>query len=191
MAINFFYVYAIKDPRSVKPMPFYIGKGTGSRAYDHLVKPDNTAKGQRIKAICASGVTPIIEILVDDLNEIQALKIEAELIAAFGTQETGGMLTNSVVPTGRGVNRRTEVSVPHGVVERAQLGLEMLKTSILELARANPSGISNSDAASVLGLRSDYNGKQKDFLSYSLLGLLLREGKIEREQSTGRHVSRR
>jgi len=190
MPTNFFYVYAIKDPRSKQPKPFYIGKGTGSRAYDHLVSPDTTKKYKKIKDILEIGKKPIIDILVDDLTEAQALKIEAELIAAFGTNETGGILTNAVVPTGLGGKKRDHISVPHGSVERAQLGLEFLKTAILELVKANSGGITNSDAASLLGLRSDYNGKQKDYLSYSVLGLLIREGKVERKHNPSRHVAK-
>ena len=80
--------------------------------------------------------------------------------------------------------------VPQGAVERAQLGLGFLKASILELAKANPEGITNSDAASLLGLRSDYRGRQKDYLSYSVLGLLLREGKVRRrDDGAPRHVA--
>lgn len=190
MTTNFFYVYAIKDPRSKQPKAFYVGKGTGSRAFDHLVSPDSTKKYKRIKEIVESGQKPIIDILVDDLTEAQALKIEAELISAFGTEETGGILTNAVVPSGLGGKKRDHISVPHGTVERAQLGLEFLKTAIYELTKANSGGITNSDAASLLGLRSDYNGKQKDYLSYSVLGLLLREGKIERKHNPPRHVAK-
>lgn len=51
MATNFFYVYALKDPRKSPALPFYIGKGAGSRAYDHLVIPDNTRKYAKIKEI--------------------------------------------------------------------------------------------------------------------------------------------
>ena len=190
MTTNFFYVYAIKDPRSKQPKPFYVGKGTGSRAYDHLVSPDATRKYKKIKEILDAGKKPIIDILVDDLTEAQALKIEAEMIAAFGTEETGGILTNAVIPSGLGGKKRDHISVPQGTVERAQLGLEFLKAAILELAKANPGGITNSDAASLLGLRSDYNGKQKDYLSYSVLGLLIREGKIERKHTPPRHVAK-
>jgi uncharacterized protein len=150
MTTNFFYVYAIKDPRSNQPKAFYVGKGTGSRAFDHLVSPDSTRKYRRIKEIVESGQKPIIDILVDDLNEAQALKIEAELISAFGTEETGGVLTNAVVPSGLGGKKRDHLAVPHGIVERAQLGLGFLKTAIYEFAKANSDGITNSDAKAKL-----------------------------------------
>lgn len=190
MATNFYYVYALKDPRSSPAKAFYIGKGTGSRAYDHLVTPDRTRKYGRIKEIIDSGARPLVDILVEDLTEAQAVRLEAELIAAFGTEVTGGLLANSVVPAGLGGKSRRRVVVPQGAVERAQLGLEFLKTAIVELAKANPEGITNSDAASVLGLRSDYRGRQKDYLSYSVLGLLLREGRLKRRDSgSPRHVA--
>lgn len=187
MATNFFYVYALKDPRVSPALAFYIGKGTGSRAFDHLVIPDATKKYARIKEIFASGAKPMVDILVEDLTEAQALRLEAELIAAFGTIETGGLLTNAVVPSGLGGKKRKDIIVPQGCVERAQLGLQLMKTAIFELAKANVAGITNSDAASLLGLRSDYRGKQKDYLSYSVLGLLLREGKVVRETETHKH----
>ncbi|MGH7659150.1 MAG: GIY-YIG nuclease family protein, partial [Gemmatimonadales bacterium] len=65
MATNFYYVYALKDPRSSPAKPFYVGKGTGSRAYDHLVTPDRTRKYARIKEIADSGARPLIDILVE------------------------------------------------------------------------------------------------------------------------------
>ena len=190
MSTNFYYVYALKDPRSSPARPFYIGKGTGSRAYDHLVTPDQTRKYSRITEIQNSGLTPLVSILVDNLSETEALRLEAEFISAFGTEETGGLLTNAVVPTGLGAKKRNNIIVPQGSVEKAQLGLAMLKDAITELVNANADGITNSDAASLLGLRSDYRGRQKDYLSYSILGLLIRDGKVKRREGhQPRHIS--
>ena len=62
------------------------------------------------------------------------------------------------------------MNIPDGCYERAQMGLELLKAAVLELTKANPDGIRNSDAAKYLGLQSDYGGGSKDYLSYSLRG---------------------
>lgn len=185
-----YYVYALKDPRSSPALPFYVGKGTGTRSHQHLIKPDETRKGQRIREVQSAGAKVLVSKLVEDLTEHQALKLEAELIAAFGTIDTGGLLTNAVLPTGLAKKGRSAVVVPSGVKEKAQLGLALLKEAVLELAKANPLGISNSDTASLLGLRSDYGGGSKDYLSYSLLGLLMREGKLDRSPSSKKHVAR-
>jgi hypothetical protein len=184
-----YYVYALKDPRNSPATPFYIGKGTGTRSHDHLIKPDETPKGARIREILAEGYKVLVARLVEDLSEIQAIKLEAELIAAYGTRATGGLLTNSVIPSGLTRKARGKVVVPQGVQEKAQVGLQLLKSAVLEFARANAAGISNSDAASLLGLRSDYGGGSKDYLSYSVLGLLMRDGLLKREASSKRHIA--
>lgn len=184
-----YYVYALKDPRSSPAKPFYIGKGTGIRAYEHLIEPDESRKGRRIRDILKSGKQVIVTHLADGLSELQAIKIEAELIAAFGTEATGGFLTNVVVPTGNINKVRKTLIVPDGVLEKAQLGLALMKDAVIELAKANQKGITNSDTASALGIRSDYGGGSKDYLSYSVLGLLMREGKLARQGATRLHVA--
>jgi uncharacterized protein len=185
-----YYVYALKDPRESPAMPFYIGKGTGTRSFDHLVKPDDSRKGLKIKEIEAAGFKVLVSRLVDSLSEPQAIRLEAELIASFGTVDTEGRLLNTVLPSGLSSKVRTSVVVPSGVKEKAQIALALLKDAVLELAKANPNGVSNSDAASLLGLRSDYGGGSKDYLSYSVLGILMREGKLERSKSNKRHIAR-
>ena len=184
-----YYVYALKDPCQSPARPFYIGKGVGSRRYDHLKVDDASEKSKRIREIQSMGHEVVVSVLVDNLTEAQALKLEAELIAAFGTVDTGGILLNKVVPSGLGKKSRLGLNTPSGVKEKAQIGLELIKEAILELAKANPKGITNSEAASVLGLRSDYGGGSKDYLSYSILGLLMRDGKIRRVPGTRRHIA--
>ncbi|GGC09382.1 hypothetical protein GCM10007205_18150 [Oxalicibacterium flavum] len=178
--MNPYYIYALKDPRATPATPFYIGKGTGVRAWEHTLNIDSTRKGHRIAEIVSSGYEVLTTVLADDLTEHQALKLESELISAFGTEATGGSLTNSVVPAGSSKKIRKGLVVPSGVVEKAQIGLELLKSSILELAQANSDGILNSDASKVLGLQSDYLGGSKDYLAWSVLGILMREGKMVR-----------
>jgi len=167
-----------------------VGKGVGTRSHDHLLRPDATRKGKRIKEIVAAGGQVLVSRLVDAITESQAMKLEAELIASLGTVDSGGLLTNSVLPSGLAEKVRASVTVPSGVKEKAQLGLSLLKDAVLELARANAKGISNSDAASLLGLRSDYGGGSKDYLSYSVIGLLMREGKLERDGTSKKHIAR-
>jgi hypothetical protein len=191
MAELSYYIYALKDPRTSPARTFYIGKGTGTRAWDHLLVLDRTSKGKRISEIRASGHQVVVTVLADELTELQATKLEAELISAFGTEATGGSLTNSVIPTGNLPKLRRTLVVPSGARERAQIGLMLLKSAVLELAKSNKDGITNSDASKALGLQSDYAGGSKDYLAWSILGLLMREGKIARKNigNKGFHIA--
>lgn len=137
------------------------------------------------------GLAPVVTTLADDLTELQAIKLEAEMISAFGLEGAGGLLTNTVTPSGSLAKLRASVTVPLGARERAQLGLTLLKDAVLELAKANAKGILNADAAKVLGLQSDYAGGSKDYLSWSIIGLLMREGRMRRDDTLGkgRHVA--
>lgn len=184
------YVYALKDPRVNPARIFYVGKGTGSRRNDHVIQIDNTSKGKFINEIIANGFEVIVTILSDSLTEIQALKLEAELISAFGTEKNGGVLKNTVSPSGSVNKRYSQLNVPYGVYERAQLGMEFLKTAAIEFIKANPEGIKNNELAKYLDLQSDNNGKQKDYLTYSILGILMKENLIFKTEDSRYKIKR-
>lgn len=183
-----FYVYALKDPRWSPARPFYIGKGAGTRAWEHELRIDQSAKGERIRQIHGAKLQVLTVKLVEGLSEAEALRIEAELISAFGTEDCGGLLTNAVVPKGVILNRNRGMIVPSGVVEKAQIALNHLKGAVFETTKANKDGVTNYEVAKSLGLQSDYGGGSKNYLSYSLLGILMREGKIKRLQNK-KHVA--
>lgn len=180
MKTNPFYVYALKDPRSNPAQIFYIGKGTGFRMENHLEDKNESEKSSTIKAILQSGNDVIIEKLVDDLTEVQALKIEAELIAAFGVRSHGGLLTNKVSPSKVKANKASR-NVPAGCYEKSQGGLDLLKQAVLEFIKANPAGVTNGDVSKYLGLQADYLGGSINYLSYNILGLLMRDNLVMKE----------
>jgi hypothetical protein len=62
--------------------------------------------------------------------------------------------------------------------EKAKRGMSLLKQSVLELLAQHPGGLRNFEVADHLGLRSHQAGSQKDYLSYSILGLLIAEGQV-------------
>jgi len=61
-------------------------------------------------------------------------------------------------------------------------GLKLIKEAILECLKNHPEGIGNSEIAKELNLESDFQGKQKNYITYSVLGLLLKENKIITEK---------
>ena len=181
MATNFDYVYSLNDPRTSPAKIFHLGKSTGSRAFDHLVQPDGTRKYSRMKQIQSAGIRPLVDVMTDHLDEVQALKLKSELISPIGAVDTGGLLESEVIPKGIAFTAKKDVTVPHGAIEKSQLGLKMMMGEIQELAESNPDDITNPDAASGQGLRSDYHSRQKSYLIYSVLGLLMRPKIVTRK----------
>ncbi len=69
---------------------------------------------------------------------------------------------------------------PH---EKAQQGLELLKEAILGILAQKSDGLRNAEIAEILEIHSDYLGEQKDYLSWSVIGLLLNEGKVVKKDN--------
>jgi hypothetical protein len=71
-----FYVYIYIDPRNGEV--FYVGKGRGNRAFEHLKDRSETRKVIRIAEIRDAAKKPEIKILIHGLpDEDAALKVEA------------------------------------------------------------------------------------------------------------------
>jgi hypothetical protein len=60
--------------------------------------------------------------------------------------------------------------------DTAQQALAMLKAAILAELEHGP--LSNADLVHRLGLESDFEGKNKNYLSWSILGMLVGEGTV-------------
>jgi uncharacterized protein len=64
-------------------------------------------------------------------------------------------------------------------INKAQMGLSLMKEAILEVLSENKEGLKCLEIARALNIRSDYEGKHKDYLPWALLGLLVNERKVD------------
>lgn len=64
--------------------------------------------------------------------------------------------------------------------EEAKAAVLMLEEAVLELLDANPGGLKHTDLVRQLDIPSDYLGNQKNYLSWSVVGLLMNPGRIQR-----------
>lgn len=90
-----FYTYMYFDPR--KPgkyqfddllfdfEPIYVGKGKGTRCFEHLKDNTQTIKATKIKKIIKEGYDPIIVKIQENISEYEAKKLEAEIMKKIGT----------------------------------------------------------------------------------------------------------
>lgn len=87
-----FYAYVYRDPE--RGLPIYVGKGCGKRLHFHLTKATNIRLRNRLIALQALGLKPIIE-KIEATNEESALVEEVRLIKLYGRKDLGtGSLYN-------------------------------------------------------------------------------------------------
>ncbi len=84
------YVYVYSDPDTGEQ--FYVGRGKGNRAFDHLKEVARNPKTKKIKEIRKRGKDPKIEILAYGLNEQTAKNVEGAVIEVLEIDN----LTNKV-----------------------------------------------------------------------------------------------
>ncbi len=68
--------------------------------------------------------------------------------------------------------------------QRALSGLLLIEDAILELLSENLQGLRNSDIARMLNLQSDFRGRQRNYPTYSVLGGLLANDQVSRDDET-------
>jgi hypothetical protein len=76
------YVYIYSDPITEKI--FYVGKGKGNRAFDHLKDKNECEKVDYLNALLNKGLQPKIEILIHGIEDDSVLRIESAIIDLLG-----------------------------------------------------------------------------------------------------------
>ncbi len=65
-----------------------------------------------------------------------------------------------------------------------QEGLRHIEDAIMRLLAAHPQGLRNAQIADALGLRSSIHDRQRDYLTYSVLGGLMARGAVTQDSET-------
>ena len=97
-----YYIYVYINPNT--GLPFYVGKGSGSRKFDHLnensSKKENKEKWQVIKHLIDAGTPPtIVELESNIESELLAFNREDYYILKYGRLgiDVNGILTNKTI----------------------------------------------------------------------------------------------
>ena len=96
-----YYIYILIDPRNNQP--FYVGKGTGNRAYQHIKLKDgnnNPYKDRKIKNILKENLEVKVDFLHTDIeNETDAYLLEEQEIKRIGINNLTNITANAQPPS--------------------------------------------------------------------------------------------
>ena len=147
-----YYVYVYSDPRNGKP--FYVGKGSGNRAFAHLDDKIESAKADRIKEIRNSGAAPLIEILAFGIEKEEiALQVEAAAIDLLGFEN----LTNLAVGHGARRSGRRSIESVHADLSAKKLEGFKHDCVLIRITRS----FESASAAGAMGLYDTTRGYWK------------------------------
>ncbi len=96
----------------------------------------------------------------------------------------GGMLSRSVIIRNEESKLFFSRNGRTSDEELAQAGLGQIEAAILELLAVNPEGMRNAEIARQLGLSSDFRGSHQDYLTWSVLTMLVSRGAVSRDFHT-------
>ena len=63
-------------------------------------------------------------------------------------------------------------------MEKAQHGVELIKQAVLELLGASEKAMTHAEIVNALGIHSDFEGAGRNYLSWSILGMLVNAGLV-------------
>lgn len=140
--MNKFYTYCIIDPRDCQP--FYVGKGTGHRMYDHwkhrnAKRMTNMRLKYRLLELDKLHIKPVYVQVLVNVTSTEALAKEIELIASYGRLDIGTGCLCNLTEGGDGVSevgeetkhkwRQSYNSTPRGLpVSQYSLEGELIAT---------------------------------------------------------------